>query len=71
VKTDTKFPYDKFSYRLELKETPIRICWFECEEHLERYIEKHKLKARDYVKETKNVEIVGKKPRRKSKQKGS
>jgi hypothetical protein len=66
MNTITKFPHDGFPYRLELNETPIRICWFQCEEHVDKYIQLHKLKPKDYVKEIKSMEIVGKKPRRKS-----
>ncbi len=69
MNTSTKFPYDGFSYRLELNETPIRVCWFQCEEHVDKYIQLHKLKSKDYVKETKSMEIVGKKPGRKSRKK--
>lgn len=38
------FPYEKFGYRLEFGEgkNPT-ICWFECEEHLQKYLERYKL----------------------------
>jgi len=38
------FPYDKFRFRLEFGEKKnITICWFECEEHLQKYIIRSKL----------------------------
>jgi len=38
------FPYDKFPYRLEVGEGKnSTICWFECEEHLQKHIERYKL----------------------------
>jgi hypothetical protein len=38
------FPYEKFGYRLEFGEgkNPT-ICWFECQEHLDKYLERYKL----------------------------
>ena len=38
------FPYDKFGFRLEFgeKKNPT-ICWFECQEHLDKYLERYKL----------------------------
>jgi hypothetical protein len=41
------FPYDKFPYRLEFGEKKNNtICWFECEEHLQKYLERYKLDKR-------------------------
>jgi hypothetical protein len=41
------FPYDKFPYRLEFGEKKnTTICWFECEEHLQKYLERYKLDKR-------------------------
>jgi len=41
------FPYDKFGYRLEFGEKKnSTICWFECSEHLDKYLERYKLDKR-------------------------
>ena len=41
------FPYEKFAFRLEFgdKKNPT-ICWFECQEHLDKYLERYKLDKR-------------------------
>ncbi len=41
------FPYDKFGFRLEFGDgkNPT-ICWFECQEHLDKYLERYKLDKR-------------------------
>lgn len=41
------FPYDKFGFRLEFgeKKNPT-ICWFECEEHLQKYLERYRLDSK-------------------------
>ena len=38
------FPYELFVWRLEHGTT---ICHFECEEHLQKYIDRYKLKVKD------------------------
>ena len=41
------FPYDKFGFRLEFGEKKnATICWFECQEHLDKYLERYKLDKR-------------------------
>ena len=41
------FPYEKFGYRLEFGEKKnSTICWFECEEHLQKYLERYKLDSK-------------------------
>ena len=41
------FPYDKFGFRLEFGEKKnSTICWFECQEHLDKYLERYKLDKR-------------------------
>ena len=41
------FPYEKFGYRLEFGEKKnTTICWFECQEHLDKYVERYKLDKR-------------------------
>ena len=41
------FPYEKFGFRLEFGEgkNPT-ICWFECQEHLDKYLERYKMDMR-------------------------
>lgn len=49
---ETKFPYESFPYRLEHKEgNSKKICWFEHETHATKYIERHKLKKKEYILE--------------------
>ena len=42
------FPHENHPYRLEFGDSKknITICWFECEEHLEKYITRYKLNKR-------------------------
>lgn len=41
------FPYEKFGYRLEFGEKKnSTVCWFECQEHLDKYLERYKLDKR-------------------------
>lgn len=63
-----KFPYETFPYRLDIKKQD-RVCWFSCEEHLIKLIEREKLSEKQYEISTNNVEIVGKIPGAKSKRK--
>ena len=38
-----EFPYDGFPYRLEHKDgSDNKVCWFSCQEHLQKYIERYK-----------------------------
>lgn len=62
------FPYEKFGYRLEFGEgkNPT-ICWFECEEHLQKYLERYKLD----IKTTKIDYRDGKPPNTSEKRKRS
>lgn len=49
ISTNEKFPYSTFRYRLELKEgKENRVCWFECEEHVDRFLKTQKLKKNSY-----------------------
>lgn len=67
-----KFPYSMFPYRLEHKDgNENKICWFQFEAHVDKYIARSKLKPKDYKLESNNVEIVGKSTGRKSTQKRS
>ena len=46
--TSELFPYENHPYRLEFGEKKnITLCFFECKEHLDKYIERYKLKAKD------------------------
>jgi hypothetical protein len=39
----TDFPYEGFPYRLEhTDKSESKVCWFSCEEHLQKYIERYK-----------------------------
>lgn len=72
--TDTKpkFPYSMFPFRLEHKDgKDNKICWFQSEDHANKYITRAKLKPKEYTLESNNVEIVGKGTRRKGTQKRS
>jgi len=41
------FPYEKFGFRLEFGEKKnTTVCWFECQEHLDKYLERYKLDKR-------------------------
>ena len=42
------FPHENHPYRLEFGDSKknITICWFECEQHLEKYIARYKLDKR-------------------------
>lgn len=50
------FPYETFPWRLEVnkdhhnvKGIALTVCHFQCEEHLQKYIERYKLKPKDYI----------------------
>jgi hypothetical protein len=51
------FPYEKFPIRLDIK-SQNRVCWFECEHHLNKLIDREKLQPKDYELHTNNLEIV-------------
>ena len=41
------FPYERFGFRLEFGEKKnSTICWFECQEHLDKYLERYRLDKR-------------------------
>ena len=49
------FPYHTFPWRLEvnkdhhnIKGIALTVCHFECEEHLQKYLDRYKLKPKDY-----------------------
>lgn len=44
------FPYDRFPFRLEYKEGKSnKVCWFDCQDNLNKYIDRHKLKKKEYT----------------------
>ena len=52
---DILFPYETFPWRLEvnkdyhnIKGIALTVCHFECEEHLQKYLIRYKLKPKDY-----------------------
>lgn len=48
MKTDL-FPYEKFPIRLEYTDNKdLRICWFECEEHFKKHVQRYKLNPKNY-----------------------
>jgi hypothetical protein len=54
MKTDVQFPYDGFPYKLQhADKKDNRICYFECKEHLDKYISKNNLKKKDIILEYK------------------
>ena len=61
--TTELFPYENHPYRLEFGEKKnLTLCFFECKEHLDKYIERYKLKAKDI-----QVQYRDEKPTRTSK----
>jgi|TARA_R100000027_G_scaffold12354_1_gene8807 hypothetical protein len=52
---DTDFPYQTFPWRLEVnkdhhnvKGIALTVCHFQCEEHLQKYLDRYKLRPKDY-----------------------
>ena len=50
-----QFPYETFPWRLEvnkdchnIKGIALTVCHFQCEEHLQKYLDRYKLKPKDY-----------------------
>ena len=50
-----KFPYETFPWRLEVnkdchnvKGIALTVCHFQCEEHLQKYLDRYKLKPKHY-----------------------
>lgn len=37
-----------FPFRLDHK-TENKVCWFQCQEHMDKYIQRHKLTTKDYT----------------------
>jgi len=73
-----EFPYNMFPFKVihkegkDLKDT--KTCYFQSQNHVDKYVERCKFKTKDYqlfIKPGTNVETVGKGTRRKSTQKRS
>ena len=50
-----QFPYETFPWRLEVNKDhhnvrgiALTVCHFQCEEHLQKYLDKYRLKPKDY-----------------------
>jgi hypothetical protein len=55
ISTTEKFPYATFPFRLDLIDgKDKRVCWFECQAHVDKFIKQHKLKKKDYTLTTKD-----------------
>ena len=57
IGTPAKFPYPSFPYRLHIK-AENRICWFECEAHLNKLIQRENLQPNQYELSTNGVALV-------------
>ena len=45
-----EFPYEKFPIKLIHKENKdSKTCYFECEDHLSKYLKRHNLKVKDVI----------------------
>ena len=55
IYTGEKFTYSTFPYRLDLIDgKDKRVCWFECQEHVDRFLKRQNLKKKDYNLEIKD-----------------
>lgn len=63
MNTNAQFPYSGFPYKLEyLENKNKRICYFECKEHLDKYLTRSNLKKKDV-----SIEVNKKSNRKNSK----
>ena len=46
-KKTNNFPWEAFPYRLDFTDKS-RVAWFECQEHMDKEIERYNLKPKDY-----------------------
>jgi len=61
-----KFPYPTFPFRVEHKDgNDKKICWFQTEDHANKYLTRSNLKSNEYKLESNGVAIVGKSTKRK------
>lgn len=64
------FPYQNFPYRLQFgQKKDITICWFECEEHLDKYLKRYKLDKRTITINCRDEKPVKKRARNGTKNK--
>lgn len=55
ISTNDKFPYSTFPFRLDIKDgKESRVCWFECQVHVDKFIKQHKLNKKNYTLTTKD-----------------
>ena len=48
MNASTQFPYPGFPYKLQYSDSKDKkICYFECKEHLDKYLTKYNLKKKD------------------------
>ncbi len=48
MNTNPEFPFEKFPYKLQHVDGKYnKVCYFECKEHLDKYLVRHKLKKKD------------------------
>ena len=52
-KSSVKFPYESFPWRLGYKDKST-ICYFECEYHIQKYIDRYRLKPKDITVENRD-----------------
>jgi hypothetical protein len=53
------FPYENFPFRLSFNDKKnTTICWFECQQHLDSYVNLHKLNIKDFIIDYKNGKPV-------------
>lgn len=76
IEDEQTFPYSMFPFLVIHKDgkdlKDIKKCYFQCQEHADKYVARCKFTSKDYklfIKPGTDVEIVGKSPRRKSTQK--
>ena len=49
-KKENLFPHSEFNWRLEVDDKKDKkVCWFQSEAHVQKFITKHHLKKNDYV----------------------
>ena len=64
-----RFPYQSLPWRLEvnkdchnIKGIALTVCHFACEEHLQKYLDRYKLKSKDILVENKyGIQLTSKK----------
>jgi hypothetical protein len=53
------FPYENHLYRLEFgQKKNVTVCWFECDEHLQKYVVRSKLNPKEISIQYGGVELT-------------